>query len=89
MVNFNENELTRILKDFDDKSKIELGFEKGIEGKFEVEDASIGYDYKNGFIFIKGANCDLKINTAMVCGYEKNENEIRVDLEDVMVKFFI
>ena len=71
------------------QAQIELGFEKGIEGKFEVEDASIGYDYKNGFIFIKGANCDLKINTAMVCGYEKNENEIRVDLEDVMVKFFI
>ena len=55
MVKFNENELTKILKDFDDKSKIELGFEKGIEGKFEVEDASIGYDYKNGFIFIKGS----------------------------------
>ena len=75
MVKFNENELTKILKDFEDKSKIKLGFEKGIEGKIEVEDASIGYDYKNGHIFIKGTNCDLKINTSMVCGYEKGEKK--------------
>lgn len=86
MAKFNENELTEKLKDFESQKQIELEFEGGIDGKIELEDVKVKYNSKTGFIGILGKNCELKINTTMVCGYEKIENEIKIDLETMLLK---
>lgn len=85
MTKFRENELNEMLKDFKDKN-IELEFEKGIEGKIKLEKAVLEYDYQTGFINIKSDNGELEVNTTMVCSYEKVENEVRIDLETILLK---
>ena len=86
MAKFNENELTERLKEYENQSKINLEFERGIDGKIEIEEAKIKYNEQTGFIEIIGKQCDIQINTTMVCGYEKTENEIKIDLEEIMLK---
>ncbi len=86
MAKFNENELTEKLKEYENQPKINLEFERGIDGKIEIEDAQINYKEQAGFIEIVGKKCDLQINTTMVCGYEKTENEVKIDLEEIMLK---
>ncbi len=86
MTKFNENELTKILEEYENNAKIKLEFERAIEGKIELDDADVNYKKDIGFIEINGKNCNLRINTAMVCGYEKEDNEVRIDLENILVK---
>ena len=86
MAKFNENELTEKLKEYENQPKINLEFERGIDGKIEIEDAQINYKEQAGFIEIVGKKCDLQINTTMVCRYEKTENEVKIDLEEIMLK---
>lgn len=86
MAKFNENELTENLKEYNEKAKISLEFEIGIEGKIELNDASAMYNKQTGFINISGNNCNLKINTTMVNKYEKVNNEIKIDLETIILK---
>ena len=86
MAKFNENELTEKLKKYENKGNITLELEKGLDGKIELEDATVIYDEKAGFIKISGKNCEIEINTTMVCKYEKSGNEIKIDLEEIMLK---
>lgn len=86
MAKFRENELTEKLKGFENKNKVKLEFERGIGGKFEIEDATVKYNSQTGFIEIDGKNCVLQINTTMVCKYEKIDDEIIIDLETVLLK---
>ena len=83
MAKFNENELTEKLKEYENKGNIRLKLERGLDGKIELEDATVIYDEKTGFIKISGKNCEIEINTTMVC---KNGNEIKIDLEEIMLK---
>ena len=87
MAKFKESELTEKLQEFKNKSNIELEFEKGIEGKVKLEEATIKYDGKYGYIIIESKNCKLKINTTLVTGYEKIKDEIHIDLETLLLKF--
>lgn len=86
MAKFNENELTEKLKEYEENAKINLEFERGIDGKIEIDNASVKYNHQTGFIKIFGEKCDLQVNTTMVCGYEKIGNVIKIDLDTVMLK---
>ena len=50
MAKFNENELTEKLKEYENKGNIRLKLERGLDGKIELEDATVIYDEKTGFI---------------------------------------
>ena len=50
MAKFNENELTEKLKEYENKGNITLELERGLDGKIELEDATVIYDEKAGFI---------------------------------------
>ena len=54
MAKFNENELTEKLKEYENKGNIRLKLERGLDGKIELEDATVIYDEKTGFIKISG-----------------------------------
>lgn len=86
MAKFTEKELTENLKDFADKTELELEFEKGIDGKVLLSNAKIEYDEKYGYIYITSDRGSFKINTTLVCRYEKVENEIDIDLESLLLK---
>ena len=86
MAKFNENELTEKLQEYKEKAKIELEFERGIDGKIGIENGTVEYDKQKGFIKITGNNCELEINTTMVLGYEKDDGKIIIDLDTVVLK---
>lgn len=86
MEKFRENELTEKLKEFQEKTTIELEFEESIEGKIELEDTTVKYDAKRGYINIENKESNIRINTALVCEYQKTENEICIDLESTLLK---
>lgn len=86
MAKFRENELTENLKEFEKETTIELIFEKSIEGKMILENATVKYDDKIGYIYLKSKNGDFKINTTLVYGYEKIKDEIDIDLETTLLK---
>ena len=86
MTKFGERELTENLKDFEDNSKIELEFDRCINGKVLIEQAKIEYDGKHGYINIMGNNSSFRINTTLVFGYEKIEDELYVDLDSLILK---
>ena len=87
MAKFRESELTEILQEFQKNDTIELEFEKSITGKMKLEEANVNYDGKYGFINIKSKNSTFQINTTLVCGYEKIDDEINIDLETLLLKF--
>ncbi len=87
MARFKESELTEKLQEFKNKKNIELEFEKSIEGKMKLEEATLKYDREYGYIIIESKNCKLKINTTLVTGYEKIKDEIHIDLETLLLKF--
>ena len=86
MAKFNENELTEKLKEYKEKAKIDLEFERGIDGKIKIENGAVEYDKQKGFIKITGKDCELEINTTMVLGYEKEDRIITIDLDTVVLK---
>lgn len=86
MAKFKESELTENLKEFENKSTIELEFEKSVEGKIKLEEATVKFDDKKGYIHIDSKDSNFKINTTLVFGYEKIENEIDIDLESLLLK---
>ena len=86
MTKFGEKELIKNLKDFEENSKMELEFEKSINGKIILEQAKIEYDEKYGFINIVNNNSSFKINTTLVFGYERVEDEIFIDLDSLLLK---
>ncbi len=85
MSKFGESELVENLKGFQNKETIELEFEKSIEGKVKLEEATVSYDNKKGYINIESKNCNFRINTTLVWGYEKNKNGISIDLDTMML----
>ena len=60
--------------------------EKSIDGKVKLEEATIKYDEKRGFINIENKDSNFKINTTLVYGYLKTEEEIQIDLETILLK---
>ncbi len=86
MKKFKEFELTENLKDFQEKTKIEIEFDISIDANLILEDATVKYDSKNGFIDIEGKNAKFTINTTLVCGYGIENNEIYIDLETLLIK---
>lgn len=88
MAKFREVDLTDILKDFQNKN-LEIQFERSISGTFKMEDASVNFDEKTGYIYIKNKINEFKINTTLVFGYEKQDDEIRIDLETIVIKIRI
>ena len=86
MAKFRESELTDILKEFKENSKVELEFEKSIDGRITLDDANITYDSKYGFINIKSPNGQFKINTTLVYNYEKVKYGIEIDLETLVIR---
>ena len=86
MAKFRESELTNYLKDFENKTKIELKFERGLEGKMILEEGTVKYDRDFGFINIKGKQAEFRINTTLVDVYEKNDDEISIYIESIVLK---
>ena len=86
MAKFKEKELTKNLKEFENKSTLELEFEKSVDGKIRLEEATVKFDDKKGYIYIESKNCNFKINTTLVFGYEKVKDEIDIDLDTILLK---
>ncbi len=86
MAKFKESELNENLKEFQNKGDIELEFEKSISGKLKIEDATVFYNNKTGFINIESADAKFKINTTLVYRYERIKDTIYIDLEILLIK---
>ncbi len=86
MSKFKETELSDNLKEFENKCNIEIEFEKSLSGKLKLEDATIIYNNKDGFINIENEKTKLKVNTTLVYRYEKEKDIIYIDLDCVMLK---
>ena len=86
MSKFREKELSENLKKFERKTKVELGFERGLEGNMILEEATVTYDEEYGFIYIKSKEAEFKINTTLVDNYEKNNTEISIYVESIVLK---
>ena len=86
MKKFKEFDLNENLQEFQEKTTIELNFERSIDGRFKLEDATIKYDEKKGFINIDSKNGNIKINTTLVYSYGK-ENEIMNNRKASIVPF--
>ena len=87
MEKFKESELTKNLQPFQEKTTIELEFEKSINGKLILEDTTVNYDSQNGFINIESKNGKFKINTTLVYGYRKENKTIYIDLDSLLLGF--
>ena len=85
MSKFREKDLTEILKEFQNKSTIKIEFENDLSGSITFENVNIKYDEKVGFINIEAKNANLKINTALVYKYEKENNCIKIELESLII----
>ena len=81
-----ECELVNNLKEFQTKSTIEINFTDSLNGKIILEDATITYDEKKGYIHIVSKNGDFKINTTLVYDYEKANNKINIELDRLYLK---
>ena len=89
MEKFTERELNDVLQQFEGENNIEIEFEKAIDGKIELKDAKIEFDQKNGFINIDSKEGNFKINVTLIYNYYKNENEIQIDLDTLLIKIKI
>lgn len=89
MEKFRECELNEILRDFKNKEKLELELQKGLTGKLVLKNVNINYNRENGYINIESEEGKLQINTTLVCSYEKNKNEIYIDLDTIAIKIKI
>lgn len=85
MSRFKEKDLNEMLKEFDNKSMIEIKLENSLSGSILLKDATIKYDEKLGFINIEGKNTELKINTTLVYSYEIKNSIIKIELDYLMV----
>ena len=85
MSRFKEKDLNEMLKEFDNKSMIEIKLENSLSGSILLKDATIKYDEKLGFINIEGKNTKLKINTTLVYSYEIKNSIIKIELDYLMV----
>ena len=81
MSKFKEKDLNDILKEFENKSNVEIEFENDLIGCLVLNNITIKYDEKLGFINIEGINTKLKINTTLVNRYEKNDDKIIIILD--------
>ena len=86
MKKFKEFDLNENLQEFQEKTTIELNFERSIDGRFKLEDATIKYDEKKGFINIDSKNGNIKINTTLVYSYGKENEVIHIDLDSILLK---
>lgn len=86
MAKFKESELTENLQEFEKETTIELEFEKSIDGKIKLENATVKYDKKTGYLTIQSDNNNFRINTTLVYGYEKINDEVDIDLETILLK---
>lgn len=85
MAKFKESELDKVLKDYNNID-LEIQFDMGLEGKIKLANAEVEYDEKKGYINIKNPNTTLKINTTLISKYEKNENEIIINIDTLVLK---
>ncbi len=85
MSKFREKDLPEILEEFQNKSTVKIEFENNLSGNIILENVTIKYDKKIGFINIEGINTNLKINTTLVYMYEKDDNNIKIELESLMI----
>lgn len=85
MSKFREKDLPEILEEFQNKSTVKIEFENNLFGNIILENVTIKYDEKIGFINIEGININLKINTTLVYMYEKDDNNIKIELESLMI----
>ena len=86
MAKFSEKELTEILKDFENKTDLELEFENALDGKVLLSNAKVEYDEKYGYIYITSDRGTFKINTTLVFEYEKLDDEIDINLDTLILK---
>ena len=85
MAKFRESDLNDVLKNFTNCT-LELEFDKIINGKIVLKDAKIEFNDKTGFIHITSNNNSFKINTTLVYLYEKENDEIYIDLDTLLLK---
>lgn len=85
MSKFREKDLPEILEEFQNKSTVKIEFENSLFGNIILENVTIKYDEKLGFINIEGINTNLKINTTLVYMYEKDDNNIKIELESLII----
>jgi len=85
MSKFREKDLPEILEEFQNKSTVKIEFENNLFGNIILENVTIKYDEKLGFINIEGINTNLKINTTLVYMYEKDDNNIKIELESLII----
>lgn len=86
MMRFKEKELNDYLEKLKKNNTIELEFEKNIDGKIILENATVEYDSKNGFINIESKNGKFKINTTLVYRYIYENEIIYIFLDDLILK---
>ena len=80
-----EIELNENLKIYQNTT-IELTFERSLDAKIKLKEATVKYDYKNGFLTINSENYHLKINTTLVNSYSKVNDEFFIDLDTILIK---
>lgn len=85
MSKIKENDLNRVLEEFKTPTTLELEFEKSINGRIKLENATITYDNKYGFIDIESQKASFQINTTLVYSYEIKDEIIYIDLDGVLL----
>ena len=86
MSKIKESELEFFFKRYENKKVIEIEFDENLEGKISLEEATIKFDDKTGFLIIKGKRIFLKINGTLVYRYEELNNELEIELEGLKLK---
>lgn len=81
MLKFKEKDLYENLKEFENNCNIEIEFENNLSGSIALNNVTIIYDEKTGFININGTNTKLKINTTLVYKYIKEKYKIIIVLD--------
>ena len=86
MKKFREFDLNENLQEFQEKSTIEIEFDRNIIGTIKLKDAIVEYDEKKGYINIDSKNSNFKINTTLVYGYAKEDDAIFINLDTILLR---
>ncbi len=86
MAKFSEKELPKKLEKYKKVDLLEIVFSRGIDGNIVLKNATVDYEYENGFINIESQNGNIKINTALVSEFKTTDNKISLSLDSLVIK---
>ena len=84
MKKIRENELSQNLQEFQN-TNLEIEFENEISGTLKLINGKVNFNNTDGYIYIECEEGNLKINTTLVMGYEKQNNVIRIKFETLVL----